>query len=167
MKKYIFIFFVFALCGHLSAQKFGYINTQELISKMPEVKEANSTLEVMKTMFTKRGQEKVQELQAKYQELQRKQSTGEIAPIKLEQESAALKLEEEELMEFEQNNQQKLISKSEELLKPVQDKVNAAIKAVADENGYQYIMDISGGSILYADPTADVSSLLKAKLGMK
>jgi Skp family chaperone for outer membrane proteins len=37
---------------------------------------------------------------------------------------------------------------------------------VAQENGYSYILDISQGSILYADPTADVSALVKAKLGI-
>lgn len=45
------------------AQKVGYINTQELVALMPEVKEANSQLEVMKTQFSKRGQDMLQVLQ--------------------------------------------------------------------------------------------------------
>jgi outer membrane protein len=151
---------------NIQAQKVGYINTQELISLMPEVKEANSQLEVMKTQFTKRGQDMVQVLQQKYQEFQQKQANGELAPVEAEKQGQALKEEEQALVAFEQESQQKLMAKSEELLQPMQDKVNNAIKMVAQENGYAYILDISQGSVLYADPTTDVSALVKAKLGI-
>nr|HMU05608.1 OmpH family outer membrane protein [Saprospiraceae bacterium] len=66
----------------------------------------------------------------------------------------------------EQSSQQKIYEKSEELLKPIQDKVNQAIKDVAAENGFLYIFDSSQGLVLYADPTADASKLVKAKLGI-
>jgi len=148
------------------AQKVGYINSQELVSLMPEVKEANSQLEVMKTQFSKRGQEMLQTLQQKYQDFQRKQSQGELSPIDAEKQAQVLKDEEQALVAFEQESQQKLMAKSEELLQPMQTKVNNAIKQVAEENGYAYILDLSQGSILYADPTADVSVLVKTKLGL-
>lgn len=157
--------FVF-LSGQIIAQKVGYINSQELVSLMPEVKEANSQLEVMKTQFSKRGQDMLQTLQKKYQDFQQKQSQGELSPIDAEKQAQALKEEEQALVNFEQESQQKLMAKSEELLTPMQDKVNNAIKMVAQENGYSYILDLSQGSILYADPTADVSALVKAKLGL-
>lgn len=48
----------------------------------------------------------------------------------------------------------------------MQDKVNNAIKLVAQENGFAYILDMSQGSILYADPTTDISTMVKAKLGI-
>lgn len=151
---------------NIQAQKVGYINTQELISLMPEVKEANSQLEVMKTQFSKRGQDMVQVLQQKYQAFQQKQANGELSPVEAEKQGQALKEEEQTLVAFEQESQQKLMAKSEELLQPMQDKVNNAIKMVAQENGYAYILDISQGSVLYADPTTDVSALVKAKLGI-
>lgn len=150
----------------INAQKIGYINSQEILTILPEVKQANSDIEVMKAMFQKKGQEMVQSLQTKYQELQKKQQTGELAPVEIEKQSAALKLEEGQLGEFEQSSQQKIYEKSEELLKPIQDKVNQAIKDVAAENGFLYIFDSSQGLVLYADPTADASKLVKAKLGI-
>lgn len=165
-KVILALFLVFSIQLGVNAQKIGFINTQEILTLLPEVKQANSDIEVMKAMFQKKGQEMVQSLQTKYQELQKKQQTGELAPVEIEKQSAALKLEEGQLGEFEQSSQQKIYEKSEELLKPIQDKVNQAIKDVAAENGFLYIFDSSQGLVLYADPTADASKLVKAKLGI-
>ena len=167
MNKVILSFFLLlSIHFGVNAQKIGFINTQEILTLLPEVKQANSDIEVMKAMFQKKGQEMVQTLQAKYQSLQKKQQTGELAPIEIEKQAAALKLEEGQLGEFEQSSQQKIYVKSEELLKPVQDKVNKAIKDVASENGFLYIFDSSQGLVLYADPSADASKLVKTKLGL-
>jgi outer membrane protein len=58
------------------------------------------------------------------------------------------------------------MEKSEELLKPIQDRVNKAIKDVATENGFLYIFDSGMGVVLYADPAADATKLVKTKLGI-
>ena len=84
------------------AQKVGYINTQELVALMPEVKEANSQLEVMKTQFSKRGQDMLQVLQQKYQTFQQKQANGELSPVEAEKQGQELKAEEQTLVNFEQ-----------------------------------------------------------------
>lgn len=167
MRIITIILIISASALHLSAQKVGYLNTQEILAMMPELKEANSNLEVMKTMFSKKGQEMLQALQQKYGELQQKQAAGEIAPVELEKQSAQLKVDEEALRQFESESQQKMYAKSEELLKPIQEKVDAAIREVATENGYSYIIDNSQGTILYADPSSNVIDLVKVKLGLK
>jgi outer membrane protein len=168
MKKYILSIAMISLFSVLGiSQKFGFLNSQEIIALMPEMQEANSEIEVMKSMFSKKGQEMIQNLRDQYQDLQRKQASGEIAPIILEKESAKLKEEEEKIVAFEQSSQVKIYSKSEELFQPIQDKVNDAIKAVAAENGFVYIFDSSSGVVLYADETADVTAMVKAKLGLK
>ena len=105
-------------------------------------------------------------LQAKYQSLQERQQSGDISPIQLEQEAAKLKEEETKIAQFEQSSQEKIMTKSQELLAPIQDKINNAIKNVADEQGYDYIFDASMGMVLYAAPETDVSSAVKAKLGI-
>ena len=166
MMKYI-ITLVFAISTiALSAQKFGYINSQELIGQIPQVKEANAELETIKKQYEKQGQDKVTSLQTKYQALERKQAQGEISPKQLEVEAQALKQEELEIAKFQQDIQQKLYEKSESLLKPIRDKIQAAIDDVAKENGYDYIFDRSMGIILFADESTNISAQVKAKLGM-
>ncbi len=160
------ILLCFSIIISANSQKIGYVNSQEILTSLSEVKQANSDIEVMKTMFQKKGEDMVKELQTKYQELQKKQQTGELAPVEIEKQSALLKLEEAKLGEFEKSSQEKIYQKSEELLRPIQERVNKAIKDVATENAFLYIFDAGMGVILYSDPTADVTKLVKAKLGI-
>ncbi len=150
----------------LSAQKFGYLNSQELIQNIPEVQEANSNLEIYRQQLAKQAQDMLAKLQTKYQDLEKKQAQGEISPKQLETEAATLKQEEQKLMEYEQSSQQKILEKSESLLSPIREKIQSAIDDVAAENGFTYIFDSGMGFVLYADSSTDVSDLVKAKLGL-
>lgn len=169
MNNFKSLFFTFALCimaFAANAQKVGYINSSEIISQLPEVKEANANIETLKKQISKKGQDMIAGLQKKYQALQAKQQAGQISQVQLETEANKLKSEEAQIAKFQQESQQKIIKKSEQLLSPIQTKINNAIKAVASELSYDYIFDTSMGSILYADPSTDVSSAVKAKLGL-
>jgi len=76
MKSYIVLAFCLFTTIEVSAQKFGYINSQILIQQIPEVKEANAELETLKQQYEKQGQDKVTSLRTKYAALERKQHTG-------------------------------------------------------------------------------------------
>lgn len=163
---------ILALCVMLmsigaNAQKVGFINSQEIMESMPEVKQANSDLDVMKNMFIKKGEEMIKELQTKYHNYQQKNASGELAPVESDKMAKVLKEEESKVMEFDKTSQQKIYEKTEELLKPIHDRVTKAIDEVASENGYLYIFEAAQGIILYADPATDVTSLVKAKLAIK
>ncbi len=152
--------------SELGAQKFGYINTQVLIQEIPEVKEANSNIETFRTQLQKKGQEMLKALQNKYADLENRQAQGDISPKQLEVEGAKLKEEEASILAFEQDSQQKILKKSEDLLSPLRTKILTAIDDVASENGFDYIFDYSSGFVLFADENSDVSNLVKAKLGL-
>ena len=149
-----------------SAQKFGYINTQELISQVPSVKEANSNIETYRKQLQGKYENMIKSLQGKYATLEQKQQGGDISPKQLETEALQLKEEEKKIAEFEQSSQQKIVQKSETLLKPLRDQIQKAIDEVASENGFDFIFDASLGVILYADKTTNVSDLVKTKLGL-
>ena len=165
-KSLLFTFAFAALTVSVQAQKFGFINSQELISQLPEVKEANSKIETLKKQLQKKGEEMINGLKAKYADVQKRQEDGLLSPKEAQAEGAVLQQEEQALGQFEQTSQEKIYKKSEELLSPIQAKINNAIKEVAADNGYTYIFDSSLGLVLYADPGTDVSALVKAKLGL-
>ena len=59
-----------------------------------------------------------------------------------------------------------LYKKRQSLMKPIQEDVYNAVKAVAEEKGYQTIFDrASSQSIVFASPRIDVSNDVLAKLG--
>ena len=167
MKKLTAIIAFILITGVAFGQKFAYINTQEILSNLPEVQQANSNIEAFRNQLISLGQQKLEALQKKYKDLEAKQSRGELSPVQLDQEAKKLKVEEEQLTKFDQESQQKIMKKSEELLKPIRDKVQKAIDDVAKENGYEFIFDASMGFILYADDSTNISDKVKAKLGIK
>lgn len=148
------------------AQKFGYINSQALLAEMTEVKQAEANLDALKKQLQKKGQQMLTNLEAKYKDLQRKEEQGELSRKQMEMEAQSIKQEEGKIAQFEQDMQKQLLTKQEELMKPVIDKINNAIQAVAKEGNFNYIFDAVGGFILYADENQDVTALVKAKLGM-
>lgn len=159
-------FFLTMMAVNLSAQNFGYVDTQAIVQEMPEVKEANANIETFRNQLLKKGKDKLEALQTKYVELEKKQGRGEISPLQLEEEGAKLETEKQALIRFEQESQQSILSKSEKLLKPLRDRIQNAIDQVASENGYTYIFDYSTGFVLYADSAADVGNKVRSKLGM-
>lgn len=167
--KNVFALVLGLLCVSLSAvsaQKFGYCNSTEILSMLPEVKQADSDLQALQAQLTKKGQEMVKELQEEATTLQRKQDQGTISPKDYETEATKLKEKEANLQKYEQDVYAKLGAKREELYKPIFDKVNAAMKAAAKENGYQMVFDSNTQVLLYADETLDVTKLVKTKLGI-
>jgi len=161
----IWCFCLFATIA-VSAQKFGYINSQNLIQQIPQVKEANAELETLQKQYEKQIEDKAKSLQTKFQALVRRQEQGEISPKQYEVEAQALEQERLDVAKFQQEIQQTLATKSEDLLKPIRDDINKAINDVAEENGFTYIFDESIGVILYAEESSDVGPLVKAKLGL-
>ena len=167
MKKTFILSILFTFAAFFAnAQKFGIVNSQEIISMLPEVKEASANIETFGNQLQKKYQQMITSLQAKYQDLERKQAQGEISPKQLEEEAKVLKDEESKLAQYEQSSQQQIVEKQNTLMQPIMERINEAIKSVATENGYTYIFDGSVGFVLYADETTDVSTLVKGKLGL-
>ena len=129
---------------------------------MPEMEAANVTMEAYRDSLSAVGQTMVAILEAKYVDLNNRAS--QLSPNQQQEEVKLLKDEEQKILEFEQKSQQMLYLKSEELINPVQIKVNNAIQEVAKEGGYTYIFDASLGNVLYADATINVIDHVMAKL---
>jgi outer membrane protein len=168
LKYTLILALALGVSSNISAQKFGYLNSAAILQEMPEVKQAEADLEVLQKQLQARGETMLLEFQTKYQELERKNQQGEISPKELEEESQALKADETKLAQFEQDMQRQVLERRDALLKPILDRVNAAIAEVAKEEGYTYIFDASPGTgiLLYADESTDVVEKVKAKLGM-
>ena len=167
MKKLI-ICAICAICGFTtaSAQKFGHCDSEAVITAMPEFTTAQSDLQ-------KLSQQDEADLKQMQDELQKKAET-------YDKESATLpdnikQRREQELQEMYQriqeaysSNQQALQKAQSEKMQAITQKVREAIKAIGQEGGYVYIMDLASG-IPYISTTlsTDVTAQVKAKLGIK
>lgn len=168
MKKLVQLAFVallfVAATTTATAQKFGYVNSAEILAEMPEMKAAESNLEGMQKQLQKKGQAMVENFQQDVAALQAKAQAGDLTPKAQQEESTKLEARQKSIADFEQTMVQDLQKKRNELLEPIYDKVNNAIKEVAEEGGYLMIFDQQ--VLLYGQDSQDVSAAVRAKLGM-
>ena len=76
---------------------------------------------------------------------------------------------QEKGMQFQQDASQQLQQSWMEMLQPIAQKIDDAIKAVGQEGGYVYIFDLSSTNIPYVSTTlsTDVTTAVKGKLGLQ
>ena len=123
------------------AQKFGFIDSDALLLEMPKVKQARANLEVLQNQLQAKGQNMVTDFQTKAQALQDKNQKGLITPKDAADEEKKLMKKQEEIQKFEQDMIKQLQAREQKELQPILNEVNDAIKAVAKENGYQFIFE--------------------------
>ena len=163
MKKILLLSLTFLISiSSFSQNKFGYIDSQELLLLMPERKTAEEevqtlakSLESQLQAMTAEYQQSVQEYQANeatYTDLVKQDKVTEITGL------------EQRIQSFQQNAQQALQSKEQELLEPILQKARKAIEDVASEGDYTYIFDKSVGSILYVKESENILDKVKKKL---
>ncbi len=149
------------------AQKFGYLNSQELILLLPEAKQADTQLETYQKQLASAFEVKVTKFQADATAFQKKADGGGLNQIQMQEGGAALQKRQEALQKEEYDLGQQVAAKRNELLKPLLEKIDNAIKEIGKEGGYTMIFDSSGMNVmLYHDTSKDVMSLAKAKLGL-
>lgn len=165
--KMLFLFITFfAATNIVDAQKIGYVNSQALLAELNEVKQARSSLETFQKQLQSKGQKMLETFQAEYKRIAAKVENGELSPKQQEEEGQKLKDKETEIAKYEADMQKQIVQKEQTLLKPILDRVNQAIEDVAKADGYQFILDASQGSIIYADDSADITPKVKSKLGI-
>ena len=157
-----------AICGFATAnaQKFGHVNSQEIIQVMPEFTKARTDIEALTKQYEADLQSMQDELKKKSEAYEKEQATLP-ANIKQRREQELQEMYQKIQQSYE-DNRQALNKEQSEKMQAITTKVLDAIKAVGQAGGYVYIMDLSGG-IPYISTTlsTDVTPQVKAKLGLK
>lgn len=168
MNKIIFtLLFSIGTLSLLSAQKFGYVNSSQLLLALPEVKNADATLEQYQKDLITKGEQMVKKFEANYVAYQGKVNSGELSQIQMQQQEAALSQEQQAIQNYEVEVQEKIATKKQEVYQPILSKVQDVVNKVGKENGYTIIFDASIGGILFAETGDDLMPLLKSKLGIQ
>lgn len=95
----------------------------------------------------------------------KEQQSGNLAPIKEKEQQELLQKEQEVIQAFEQQIQQKLQIKREELLKPIVDKITAKINEVCTENKFVMVFDTSSfNALLFTPDSEDITALVRTKM---
>ena len=127
--------------------KVAYLNSQQLLSLMPEMQDANSALEKYARGKERSFQNLTQSYQTKVQELQQKAQSGTL--LQSEQEAGVKELSqmEQRIQSMQANSQTDIARKQEQLFAPILARADSVIKLVGKEEGYTFIYDSPRNSL--------------------
>jgi len=147
--------------------KFGHINVQQLMSQMPERDSARQELQEYNQMLQKEMQTMQNEYTQKLEQYSQNQQTySELVRKSKEQELQDM---QRRIQEFQSTAQQDFQQKQAEVLQPIMQKIENAIKAVGQKHGFIYIFDTSAGAVVYKNEenSKNVLPLVKEELGIQ
>jgi len=160
----LFIFFGLTFAN---GQKFGYFDSEFVLSKMPEYSKAQGEIE----QLTAGWQKEVEDMQRKVDELYR---VFQAEQVLLTEEMKQERLDAIKKKEAEERDYQKkvfgfgglLFLKKQELIKPLQDKVFDAVEKVCKANRLAILFDKSAELVMiYTDPRHDYTDFILEELG--
>lgn len=147
-----------------SKQKFGHIDSQKLLEAMPERKAAELELQSYAQQLEAQLQSMMTEFESKLADFQ----SNELVMSDVIKQSKTEELESlnGRIQKFQQDAQNSIVKKENELVKPILDKAKAAIEAVAGDKGYSYVFDTSSGTLLYQPESDNILPFVITHLGL-
>lgn len=173
MKKYILMAVVglsllaSAAFTQARAQKYAYVNTEYILSNIPEFAQAQEQIDNLSIEWQKELEEKFAEIDALYKKFQND------APLltqdmknRRENEIISKEKAAKDLQKKRFGVDGDLYKQRAEMIQPIQDKVYTAIEKKAKQKQYVFVFDRSDNSdILYADPKNDISNEVLKDMG--
>jgi len=168
MKKIIIaaIVGILSIAG-ASAQKFALVDMEYILRNVPAYEMANEQLNQVSQRWEKEVTELSKEAETMYKNFQSEMVfLTDDQKQKRQQEIVAKEKEVTDARYKYFGPEGELYKKRQSLMKPIQEEVYNAVKAVSEEKGYQCIFDrASSQSIVFASPRIDISNDVLAKLG--
>ena len=165
MKKFLILILMLAPMS-LLAQKFGYVNSAEIIQVMPEYAKALKDVQALEKMYTDEFNSIRTELEKKGTEFEKMQQDSVPENILKRRYEELMQLQQR-LQEYGQEIQQNLQRTEMEKMGEINQKLQTVLDTVGKDGAYICIFDVAGG-IPFINTTLceDVTAKVKAKLGI-
>ncbi len=143
--------------------KFGFVDTQKILANFQKAKDAFKQFETERNTA-------IEELSKLQEDIRAAQQQIEQQSLLLSEQKKREKQQELQnmVLQFQQSQQDKdqgLAKRQEELLKPVYDEINAVIRSIREKEGYDFIIDSL--NLLDAKPEYDLTDKVMKELGVK
>ena len=167
MLKKIVLAAILALPLSVMAQtKFGHMNSQDVITAMPEYTKAQTDLDAMAKQYQEEMQRTQEEFNKKYQEFL---AQADSLPRNIaERRQKELQDMDQRQQQFQQEVYQSMQKAQQDALTPIYQKLETAIQTVGKAEGVIYIFDIARTPVAYIGAeSVDLTAKVKAQLGIK
>ncbi len=150
--------------SQMNAQtKVAHIDVQALMTAMPDMKTAQDQLKKIQETYDKDFKAMATEYQNKLQKYEADAATAGDALN--ETRSKEMQDMGQRIQKFQQDAQKELGQKEMDLIKPIMEKAQTAIKKVAKAKGYNYVLDATTGSGVLVADGPDLLVDVKKELG--
>lgn len=170
MKLRLFFFALLLSMGFTGAyaQHFGYVDTDYILSQMTEYRGAQKQLNEISQKWETELKTMKDEVDKMYKDYKAEEIL--LSAVQKKEREDAIVAKEDAMKKFEQEKfgvNGELFKKRQELIKPIQDKVFAAVQKVAKDNNLDFIFDKSANmNILFSNPKYDRSDDVLEVLGV-
>ncbi len=147
--------------------KIGYVNSNRVLEKYKEAIDVRKQLQELNAQWQQEARDMEKEIQTLQEQLESQSLLlSEERKAAKQQEIQDLYIKYQQFLQEKWGPQQgEAVQKEVELLQPVYDKINKAIKKIGQAGGYQYIFDTVAANILYAsDEQPDLTEQLLEEL---
>ena len=167
MIKKILLAIAIALPMSAMAQKFGVVNVEQVITALPDYTAMQTTLSDASKKYEDefaKLREQMDKLVADYQTIQNDANTPEAIKERRIQEIQEM---QSKIEQFRNTAQEDLARQQQQLMMPIQQKFQDAVKAVGQEGSYTFVFPADPGLVLYqGTDVTDVTAAVKTKLGI-
>jgi len=159
-------FFLFLSSQITFAQKFAFVDTEYILSQMNEYQAAQKELDDLSEKWQGELAKMMNEITKKQNDLQRDEILlPEDTKLLRDAEILTLQKEARDFQSKKFGVGGSIFKKRKELIEPIQKKIYKAIKSLANDNNYSFVLEKSKNSnILFADPKYDKSDAILRKI---
>ncbi len=168
MKK-VFLSIGFIICLlSVSAAQMAFVNTKYILTRMPDYPDSLAKLNNLTAFWQKEIDDKQAVLDKMYKDFEKDEPllTDETKKRRTDQ----IFYHEKELRDLQRAHfgyEGDLFKKKQELIKPIEDRVNVAVHSTAARLSYKVVLDRSeGNTVMYFKPTLDITEEVEKELGI-
>ncbi|MEO0340322.1 MAG: OmpH family outer membrane protein [Bacteroidota bacterium] len=168
MKKVLFsLMLMLTTTFTLSAQRIAYVDMTQILESIEEYTEAQRELDQLAARWREEIAKEYDQIKSLYNRYQAEQVLlSDEARRQKEDEILAKETNVRELQKARFGPEGQLFKRRQELVRPIQDKVFAAIEDYADDRGFDFIFDQASGAagMIFASPKYDKTEDIINKL---
>ncbi len=143
------------------SQRIAFVNSAKIFQELPAAQEAEKKIDAISKPYRDTLEAMQNDLQARYEEYQKKEALMTDAAKKTEQQKLVdmqNRMQQYRLDKFGQDGE--LAKRTEQILNPIRERIKAVISSLAKELKYGFVFDKTDQIqiLLYGDPSADITS---------
>ncbi len=148
-------------------QKIGYVDSTTIIALLPVTRTADEEIRALNASFEAEAKGKMDELNAKFEEMTKQQEAGLLTAEMETAGSAVLNQLQQDIEGIREQARKQIEERRAVLMRPIMNTVQEAIDAISEQEGYSMVFDRRESGLVFSDQELDITVLVLSSLGVE